>query len=93
MNMTIILANLSQIGLVLGFAGAILLAFSQAVGNIYKYKDGSEVIDFGDQDPLAKPELKIKRVRSSHWRKRYFTPLGWGMLVVSFFLQLLATIS
>ena len=85
MSMTI-LTNLNLIGLVLGFIAAVLLWFSPSVGVISK--DGT--VYFNGLDPMEPSELNAKRVRSSHWRKRYFTPLGWGMLAFSFFLQFLA---
>lgn len=80
---------LNQVALGLGFASAILLWLSPAVGGIYKGKDGSISINYGEQDPNAPTELKRKRVCSSHWRKRWFTPWGWGMLALSFLLQIL----
>lgn len=79
---------LNQIGLVLGFISAVLLWFSSPVGTISK--DG--VLIFTGLDPMDLPEMNAKRVRSSHWRNRNFTPFGWGMLAVSFLLQLLATV-
>ena len=78
----------NQIGLLLGFVGALLLWFSPRVGVISK---GGSVI-FTGLDPMDPSELNLKRVRSSHWRNRYFTPIGWGMVVSSFLLQFIATI-
>ena len=69
---------LNQAGLILGFAAAILLAFSSKVGVISK---GGSII-FEGLDPMDPSEDNLKRVLSSHWRNRYFTPLGWGMLDV-----------
>jgi len=82
-------AHLNQIGLVIGFLGSILLALSGKVGVISK--EGS--IIFTGLDPMDTAEDNIKRVRQSHWRNRIFTPVGWGMLAMSFFLQLIATFS
>lgn len=78
---------LNQIALVLGFVGAILLAFSARVGVISK--DGSVI--FTGLDPMEPAERNVKRVRASHWRNRFFTPVGWFMLAASFLLQLAAT--
>jgi len=78
----------NQIGLSLGFIGSLLLWCSSRVGVISK--DGS--IIFNGLDPMVPPEQNVKRVRRAHWRNRYFTPIGWCMLVSSFLLQLLATI-
>jgi hypothetical protein len=78
----------NQIGLFVGFLGALLLVFSGKVGVISK--NGSIV--FTGLDPMDQVEDNIKRVRQSHWRNRIFTPAGLGMLTVSFFLQLTATL-
>lgn len=80
-------ATLNQIGLVLGFVGAVLLAFSNKVGVISK--GGSTI--FTGLDPMDPAEDNLRRVRSSHWRNRYFTPIGWAMLAASFLAQLVAT--
>ena len=82
-------ATLTQIGLVFGLIGAVLLACSNKVGVISK---GGAVI-FNGLDPMAPSESNLKRVLSSHWRNRYFTPTGWGMLAVSFLLQFIATLA
>ncbi len=78
---------LNQVGLVIGFIGAALLAFSNKVGVISK---GGSVI-FTGLDPMDPAEDNVKRVKSSHWRNRYFTLVGWGMLAVSFLMQFVAT--
>ena len=84
----ITLSILNQIGLVLGFLGAVLLGFSSPVGTISK--DGTVI--FTGLDPMDSFELNAKRVHSSHWRNRIFTPLGWGAITISFLLQYLATL-
>jgi hypothetical protein len=80
-------AVLNQFGLVLGFAGSVLLAFSAKVGVISK---GGSVI-FTGLDPMDPAEENVKRVRAAHWRNRFFTPSGWAMLAISFLLQFVAT--
>lgn len=79
--------TLNQAGLIIGFAGAVLLAFSNKVGVISK---GGAVI-FTGLDPMDPSEDNLKRVKASHWRNRYFTPAGWCMLALSFLIQLAAT--
>lgn len=79
---------LNQFGLIAGFIGAVLLAFSTKVGVISK--NGSVI--FTGLDPMDHPEDNLKRVRSSHWRNRYLTPVGWIMLAISFFVQFVATL-
>ena len=81
-------AALNQAGLVLGFVGAILLAVSTKVGVISK--NGS--ITFTGLDPFDPVEKNLRIVRTSHWRNRYFTPLGWALIAAAFFLQLVATL-
>ncbi len=78
---------LNQIGLVIGFLGAIFLAWSGKVG--VKSKDGSVI--FTGLDPKEPVETNLKRVQHSHWRNRVFIPIGWAMLAASFLLQLIAT--
>jgi hypothetical protein len=78
---------LNQVALVIGFFGAVLLAFSNKIGLISK--DGSVI--FTGLDPMDPAEDNVKRVKSSHWRNRYLTPVGWGMLAVSFLMQLVAS--
>ena len=80
---------LNQIGLVIGFIGAILLAFSNKVGVVSR--DGC--IIFNGLDPMNPAAENIERVQRSHWRNRFFTPAGWSMLSASFLLQFLATLS
>ena len=77
----------NQIALVTGFVGAVLLAFSNTFGVISK---GGSVI-FSGLDPMDPAEDNERRVKSSHWRNRWFTPIGWGMLAVSFLMQFIAT--
>ena len=79
---------LNQFGLVIGFMGSVLLAFSARVGVLSK--DGSVI--FTGLDPMESPDSNVNRVRSSHWRNRFFTPVGWFMLASSFLLQLTATL-
>jgi len=79
---------LNQAGLAIGFIGSVLLAFSAKIGVISK--DGSMI--FTGLDPMDPAETNIIRVRSSHWRNRVFTPVGWIMLALSFLLQLGATL-
>lgn len=77
---------LNQIALVAGFIAAGLLAFSAKVGVISN--DGSIIFD--GLDPMDRSELNVKRVKSSHRRNKYFTPIGWFLLTASFALQLWA---
>jgi len=79
---------LNQTGLVIGFLGSILLAFSAKVGVISK--NGSVIFD--GLDPMDPAADNVKRVRSSHLRNRVLTPVGWIMLATSFFLQFIATL-
>ncbi len=81
-------AHLTQIGLVIGFFGSILLAFSGKVGVISK--NGSIV--FTGLDPMNPAEDNVRHVKQSHWRNRLFTPVGWVLISVSFLLQLFATL-
>lgn len=78
---------ISQTGLVLGFVGSIVLAFSGKVGVIMK--DGR--IRFEGLDDMAPAEENVRTVKSSHWRHRHFTPVGWLLLASAFLLQLLAS--
>ena len=71
---------LTQIGLACGLLAAILLALSAKVGVISE--DGT-VISMG-LDPMEPGSENLKRVKASHWRNRYFTPLGWVLLALSF---------
>lgn len=79
---------LNQTGLIIGFMGTVLLAFSVKVGVISK--DGSMI--FTGLDPMKPLEANVKRVCLSHWCNRMFTPIGWSMLALSFLLQLIATL-
>lgn len=79
---------LNQLGLVLGFIGAVLLAFSTKVGIVSK--DGSVI--FTGLDPMDPAEKNLRRVRASHRRNRVLAPVGWVMLAVAFLLQLAATL-
>lgn len=77
---------ISQTALILGFFGSVLLAFSAKVGVISK--NGKEVsLIFNDLDPMISHEINAKRVLSSHWRNRLFTPIGWAMISLCFLLQ------
>lgn len=78
---------LNRVGLIVGFIGAVLLAFSNKVG--VRSKGGTVI--FTGLDPMKPAEDNVKRVKSSHWRNRYFTPMGWCMLAASFLMQLAAT--
>lgn len=78
---------LNQLALVIGFLGSIVLAFSNKVGVISQ----NGTVIFNGLDPMSPAEENLKRVKSSHWRNRYFTPIGWFMLASSFLLQLTAT--
>lgn len=84
--MTVSLLN--QIGLVLGFVGAILLAVSAKVGVISK--DGSVI--FTGLDPMDPAEDNLRRVKASHWRNRVIAPIGWCLLAGAFLIQFLATL-
>lgn len=78
---------LTQIGLILGILGAIVLALSVKVGTISK--DGQ--IIFNGLDPMLRAEQNKKKVLKAHWRNRYITPFGWFLLATSFDLQFIAT--
>jgi hypothetical protein len=82
------LTHINQIGLVLGFLGSIILAFSGKVGVISK----NGAIVFTGLDSINSAEANIRHVKQSHWRNRFFTPFGWGLLSASFFLQFFATV-
>ncbi len=79
---------LNQIGLVLGFVGSILLSFSNKVGVVTK--DGR--VRFEGLDDMDSVDKNLGIVERSHWRNRVFTPVGWVMIVLSFFIQLVATL-
>ena len=79
---------LNQLGLVLGFIGSVMLAFSTKVGVIGK---GGSVI-FTGLDPMDTQEENLMKVKASHWRHRFLAPIGWAMLAIAFLLQLAATI-
>jgi hypothetical protein len=83
----VILSN--QVGLALGFVGAILLANSAKLGVI----SSNGNIIFTGLDPMAPADKNEKRVLRSHWRNRYIMPIGWGLLSLSFLLQFTATLS
>lgn len=80
---------LSQIGLVCGFVGSIVLAFAGKVGVIME--DGR--IRFEGLDDMAPAEKNRRIVVNSHWRNRYFTPVGWLFLALAFLLQFIAGLS
>ena len=82
------LTHINQIGLVLGFLGSIILAFSGKVGVISK----NGAIVFTGLDSINSAEANIRHVKQSHWRNRLFTPVGWVLISVSFLLQLFATL-
>lgn len=77
---------ISQAGLIIGFFGSVLLAFSAKVGVISKNGKSVTVI-FNGLDPMISSEINKNRVLESHWRNRVFTPIGWAMLSISFLLQ------
>ena len=79
---------LSQAGLIAGFIGSVLLAFSGKVGVIGK--DGT--IYFYGLDYMENSEKNEKKVLRSHWRNKFFTPTGWTLLSLAFLLQFLSTI-
>jgi hypothetical protein len=79
--------SLTQVGLVLGIVGSVLLAFSAKIGTI---SEGGQII-FNDLDPMRPVEENKKIVLRSHWRNRYFTPIGWFLVAASFCLQYAAT--
>lgn len=79
--------HLNQIGLVLGFLGAIFLAFSGKVGVISK----GGFTEFTGLDPMDPVNDNLRRVHASHWRNRHFTPIGWALLAISFLAQFVAT--
>jgi hypothetical protein len=79
---------LNQIGLVLGFCGSLLLAVSAKVGVLGR--DGAVI--FTGLDPMAPPDENIRKVRASHWRNKYLSPTGWGLLMIAFLVQFLATL-
>lgn len=78
---------LSRAGLVFGIVGSLLLAFSAKIGTVSK---GGQII-FNGLDPMELAEKNKKKVLNSHWRNRYLSPTGWGMLVISFCLQFAST--
>lgn len=79
---------IAQAGMVLGMLGSIMLAFSVKVGTISK--DGN--IIFNDLDPMQPAEENKRKVLRSHRRNRYFVPIGWLLLAMSFCLQFTATL-
>lgn len=79
---------LTQLGLAAGFIGVVLLAFSIKVGII---SEGGQII-FHGLDPNHPSDDNEKKVLRSHWRNRYFTPIGWFLLALSFCLQLMGTL-
>ena len=79
---------LTQAGLVIGFAGAILLIFSNKTGVISK--SGSVI--FNGLDPMNPSEDNERSVRASRWRNSHFIPIGVSMLAISFLLQFIATL-
>ena len=81
-------SHLSQAGLIFGIAGSVALAFSAKVGTI---SESGQII-FNGLDPMRSAEENKKKVLRSHWRNRYFTPIGWFLLAAAFGLQFAATI-
>lgn len=79
---------LTHLGLLFGFIGSVLLAFSVRIGTI---SEGGQII-FHGLDPMRPIEDNNKKVLRSHWRNRYFTPIGWFLLAISFVLQFLGTL-
>jgi hypothetical protein len=79
---------LNQIGLILGITGSIFLAFSAKIGVI---SEGGQII-FTGLDPMQSSEKNKKIVTNSHWRNRFFTPIGWTMLAFAFFAQFVSTL-
>lgn len=77
---------LSQFGLLFGFVASILLFFSQKVGTIM----ADDRIRYDGLDDLAPADEKKRKVRSSHWRNKWFTPIGWILLSLAFLLQLIS---
>ena len=87
-GLTITSSHLSQLGLILGIAGSVVLAFSTKVGTVSK--DGQ--IIFNGLDPIRPTEENKKKVERSHKLNRYFTPIGWFLLATAFGLQFAATL-
>lgn len=79
---------LAQTGLVLGFIGAILLFFSEKKGVIMP--DGR--MRFDGLSDLAPVDKNKKIVQRSYWRNKWFTPIGWCLLSLSFLLQFISTL-
>ena len=78
---------LNSLALIIGFLGSVVLAFSSKEGVISK----NGTVIFNGLDPMSPVEENLNRVKSSHWRNRHLTPIGWFMLAGSFLLQLIAT--
>lgn len=85
---TITSLQLSQVALALGFIGSVLLTFSAKIGTI---SENGNII-FNGLDPMRPIEENTKKVMHSHWRNRYFTPIGWLFLATSFSLQFANTL-
>ena len=79
---------LIQSGLVCGFVGSVLLFYSTKVGVMMP--DGR--MRFEGLDDLAPVEENKSKVRSSHWRNKWFTPIGWLLIIAAFSLQFISTI-
>ena len=77
---------LNQSALLLGFFDSILLYFSNKVGTIMY--DGR--VRFDNLDDLAPAAENKQRVLNSHWRHKWFTPIGWICLSLAFLLQLVS---
>lgn len=80
---------LSVSGIVLGFTGVVLLAFS---GNNKGHvsEDGNTVV-ITDGDYYSGQE-KEKEIRNADWRNKNLTPLGWGLIGLGTVLQLAALV-
>ncbi|WP_029131928.1 hypothetical protein [Sedimenticola selenatireducens] len=87
-GITVTPAQLTQVGLAIGFVGSLLLAFSVKIGTI---SEGGQII-FNGLDPMRPAEENKKKVLNSHRRNRYFTPIGWFLLAASFALQFAGTL-
>lgn len=73
------------VGLTCGLSGSVLLFLSTKVGAIMD--DGR--IRFDGTDDLSDVDERIRKVKASHLRNKFFVPAGWSLISLAFLLQLI----
>lgn len=79
--------TVNQLGLICGFASAVIFWRAKPVGVVDKDGKASRADGL---DYYADPEATTNLIENSHARSRYLNPLGWKLLALSFLLQFIS---